>query len=48
MKQGTENLDSLWLVLSVVTAMTLVLMLVTYIGEAIREAFDPRKFSYYD
>ncbi len=48
LKQGTENLDSLWLVLSVVAAMTLVLMLVTYIGEAIREAFDPRKFSYYE
>ncbi len=48
LKQGTENLDALWMVLSVVGAMTLVLMLVTYIGEAIREAFDPRKFSYYD
>lgn len=48
LKQGTENLDSLWMVLSVVAAMTLILMLVTYIGEAIREAFDPRKFSYYE
>lgn len=48
LKQGTENLDALWMVLSVVGAMTLVLMLVTYIGEAIREAFDPRKFSYYE
>ncbi len=48
LKQGTENLDALWLVLSVVGAMTLVLMLVTYVGEAIREAFDPRKFSYYE
>ena len=48
LKQGTENLDSLWMVLSVVGAMTLILMLVTYIGEAIREAFDPRKFSYYE
>ncbi len=48
LKQGTENLDAMWMVLSVVAAMTLVLMLVTYIGEAIREAFDPRKFSYYD
>lgn len=48
LKQGTENLDAMWMVLSVVAAMTLVLMLVTYIGEAIREAFDPRKFSFYD
>ncbi|MDY0006574.1 MAG: ABC transporter permease [Spongiibacteraceae bacterium] len=48
LKQGTDNLESLWIVLSVVGAMTLVLMLVTYIGEAIREAFDPRSFSRYE
>ncbi len=48
LKQGTDNLESMWIAGSVVIAMTLVLMLVTYIGEAIREAFDPRKFSYYE
>ncbi|CAA0089156.1 Inner membrane ABC transporter permease protein YejE [Zhongshania aliphaticivorans] len=48
LKQGTENLESLWLVGSVVTAMTLILMLVAYIGEAIRDAYDPRKFSFYE
>lgn len=48
LKQGTDNLESLWIVLSVVGAMTLILMLVTYIGEAIREAFDPRSFSRYE
>lgn len=48
LKQGTENMESLWLVGSVVGAMTLILMLVAYIGEAIRDAYDPRKFSFYE
>lgn len=48
LKQGTENLESTWIVASVVVAMTAVLMLVTYIGEAIREAFDPRSYSFYE
>lgn len=47
LKQGTDNLGSAWIVSSVVIAMTLVLTLVTFIGEAIREAFDPKTFSYY-
>lgn len=47
LKQGTDNLESAWIVSSVVIAMTLVLILVTFIGEAIREAFDPKRFSYY-
>lgn len=48
LKQGTDNLESIWIAGSVVAAMTVVLMLVTYIGEGIREAYDPRKFSYYE
>jgi microcin C transport system permease protein len=48
LKQGTDNLESHWIVTSVVVAMTLVLMLVTFIGEAIREAFDPRKVQHYE
>jgi microcin C transport system permease protein len=46
--QGTANLQSPWIVTSVVTAMTIVLLMVAYIGEAIREAFDPKKFAYYE
>lgn len=46
--QGTSNLQQPWIVTSVVTALSAVLMLVTFIGEAVREAFDPRKFSYYE
>lgn len=48
LKQGTDNLESPWIVTSVVVAMTLVLMLVTFIGEAIREAFDPKAFHIYE
>ena len=46
--QGTANLQSPWIVTSVVAAMTVVLLMVAYIGEAIREAFDPKKFAYYE
>ena len=48
LKQGTDNLESSWIVLSVVGGMTFILMLVAYIGEAIRDAYDPRKFAYYE
>ena len=48
LKQGTDNLESPWIVTSVVVAMTLVLMLVTFMGEAIREAFDPKVFKTYE
>ena len=46
--QGTSNLGSPWIVYSVVAAIALVLVMVNYIGEAIREAFDPKKFTYYE
>jgi microcin C transport system permease protein len=48
LSQGTENLDSPWIVTSVVTAMIVILLMVTYIGEAIREAFDPKRFTFYE
>jgi microcin C transport system permease protein len=46
--QGTANLQFPWIVTSVVVAMTAVLLMVTYVGEAIREAFDPKQFTYYE
>jgi microcin C transport system permease protein len=46
--QGTANLQSPWIVTSVVVAMTLVLLMVAFVGEAIREAFDPKQFTYYE
>jgi microcin C transport system permease protein len=47
LSQGTANLHAPWIVTSVVAAMTAVLLMVAYVGEAIREAFDPKQFSYY-
>jgi microcin C transport system permease protein len=48
LSQGTDNLDSPWIVTSVVSAMIVILLMVTYIGEAIREAYDPKRFTYYE
>ncbi len=48
LQQGTANLEYQWIAISAVAALSLVLTLVTFIGEAIREAFDPKKYSYYE
>lgn len=47
LQQGKSNLDSPWIVMSVVTSIVLVLVMVTFIGEAVRAAFDPKKFTRY-
>jgi microcin C transport system permease protein len=47
LKQGTANLDAPWIVASAFSALSLLLILITFIGEAIREAFDPKKFTIY-
>ena len=47
LQQGKSNLDSPWIVISVVSAIVLVLVMVTFIGEAVRAAFDPKKFTRY-
>jgi microcin C transport system permease protein len=48
LQQGTANLEYQWIAISAVAALSIVLTLVTFIGEAIREAFDPKKYSYYE
>lgn len=48
LQQGVERLDKPWIVLSTVSVLSVVLVLVTFVGEAIREAFDPRRFSIYE
>ncbi len=48
LKQGTANLNAPWIVSSVVVSMILVLMMITFIGEAVREAFDPKKYTTYE
>jgi len=47
LRQGTSNLHAPWIVASAFTALTVVLTLVTFVGEAIREAFDPKQFTTY-
>ena len=46
--QGWANMSAWWIVCSVVGAMVLTLTLVTFIGEAIREAFDPKMHTVYE
>jgi microcin C transport system permease protein len=47
LREGTGNLDAPWIVASGFSALSLVLILITFVGEAIREAFDPKKFTIY-
>lgn len=46
--EGTENFNYPWIVSSAFGAMVTVLVLVTFVGEAVREAFDPKKFTSYE
>ena len=43
--QGMENLTKWWLVFFPLGALFVTLLLVVFIGEAVREAFDPKEFS---
>ena len=43
--QGMNNLTKWWLVFYPLGAVFLTLLLVVFIGEAVREAFDPKEFS---
>ncbi len=43
MNQGKDNLDAPWLALSAFFSLTLVLSLLIFVGEALRDAFDPRR-----
>ena len=43
--QGTQNLTDWWLVLFPFGAVFVTLLLIVFIGEAVREAFDPKEYS---
>lgn len=45
--EGLGQLNAPWIVLSAFVAITLVLLLVAFVGEAIRDAFDPKKHTTY-
>jgi microcin C transport system permease protein len=36
-----------WLILSVTAALTLVLVLIAFVGEGLRDAFDPKRFTFF-
>ena len=48
LQQGWANMDAWWIVGSVIAAMVVTLVTVTFIGEAVREAFDPRLHTTYE
>ena len=43
-----ENRDKLWLIFAPFGALTVTLVLVVFIGESIREAFDPKRYAKYE
>ncbi|MFT7688561.1 MAG: microcin C transport system permease protein [Candidatus Azotimanducaceae bacterium] len=48
LKQGTANLrTAAWIVTSAFVTLVMLLTLITFIGEAVRESFDPKKFTVY-
>ncbi len=48
LSQGWQNMEAWWIVSSVVAALVVTLMTVTFIGEGIREAFDPKQHTFYE
>ena len=48
LREGISRLDHPWILGSVVTSMILILVMVTWIGEALREAFDPKQYTVYE
>jgi microcin C transport system permease protein len=43
--QGTENLTKWWLVFYPLSALFATLLVIVFVGEAVREAFDPKEYS---
>ena len=42
LRQGLDNLHAPWLAVTSTTALFITLMLATFVGEGVREAFDPK------
>ena len=47
LKDGTDNMNAPWILYSAFAAIAATLILITFVGEAIREAFDPKRFTVY-
>ena len=49
LRQGTANLTTApWIAASAFTTLVTVLVLVTFVGEAVREAYSPRRHAVYE
>lgn len=48
LQQGKSNLDSPWIVWSAILSVSIILVLIQFIGEAVREAFDPKRYTRYE
>jgi len=47
LSEGADNLSSPWIVSGAFFGTVIILVLVTFVGEAVREAFDPKRFTTY-
>jgi microcin C transport system permease protein len=48
LQQAWANFSAWWLGFSVIAAMVVTLVAVTFVGEAVREAFDPKMHTVYE
>jgi microcin C transport system permease protein len=48
LSQGWQNMEAWWISAAVVGALVITLMTVTFTGEGIREAFDPKRHTVYE
>ncbi len=48
LSQGWQNMEAWWISASVVAALIITLVTVTFVGEGIREAFDPKLHTVYE
>jgi len=48
LQQGWSDMNAWWISGSVITALVVTLMTVTFVGEAVREASDPKQYTFYE
>ena len=48
LSQGTQDIKNWWLVLAPLGALFFTLLSITFIGEGVREAFDPKTYERFD
>ncbi len=47
LQQGKDNFDAWWIFSSVTVCLVALMLLVSFVGEAIRDAYDPKKYTTY-